>query len=133
MLREELAEQDLVTGETIGISVAIIILALVFGAVTAALIPVVLAVASIFVAIGLVAILGQAVDLNDFVPNIMTMMGLAVGIDYCLFILSRYREWTWENCCKARSRIANIRLEFKTHRSQYGDRWRYGIKRDRQW
>ena len=89
---QELAEQDLVTGETIGISVAIIILALVFGAVTAALIPVVLAVASIFVAIGLVAILGQAVDLNDFVPNIMTMMGLAVGIDYCLFILSRYKE-----------------------------------------
>ena len=82
----------MVTGETIGISVAIIILALVFGAVTAALIPVVLAVASIFVAIGLVAILGQAVDLNDFVPNIMTMMGLAVGIDYCLFILSRYKE-----------------------------------------
>ena len=89
---QELAEQDLVTGETIGISVAIIILALVFGAVTSALIPVVLAVASIFVAIGLVAILGQAVDLNDFVPNIMTMMGLAVGIDYCLFILSRYKE-----------------------------------------
>ena len=89
---QELAEQDLVTGETIGISVAIIILALVFGAVTSALIPVVLAVASIFVAIGLVAVLGQAVDLNDFVPNIMTMMGLAVGIDYCLFILSRYKE-----------------------------------------
>ena len=80
------------TGETIGISVAIIILALVFGSVTAALIPVILAIVSIFVAIGMVAILGQIVDLNDFVPNIMTMMGLAVGIDYCLFILSRYRE-----------------------------------------
>ena len=89
---QELAEKDLVTGETIGISVAIIILALVFGSVTAALIPVILAIVSIFVAIGMVAILGQIVDLNDFVPNIMTMMGLAVGIDYCLFILSRYRE-----------------------------------------
>ena len=89
---QELAEKDLITGETIGISVAIIILALVFGTVTSAFIPVILAVVAIFVATGLAAILGQFVDLNEFVPNIMTMMGLAVGIDYCLFILSRYRE-----------------------------------------
>ena len=47
---------------------------------------------AIFVSIGAVSVIGQIVDLNDFVPNIMTMMGLAVGIDYCLFILSRYRE-----------------------------------------
>ncbi len=89
---QELAEKDLITGETIGISVAIIILALVFGSVISALIPVILAIVAIFVSIGVVSILGQFVDLNDFVPNIMTMMGLAVGIDYCLFVLSRYRE-----------------------------------------
>ena len=89
---QELAEKDLVTGETIGISVALIILALVFGSVTAAFIPVILAIVAIFVAIGVVSVVGQVVDLNDFVTNIMTMMGLAVGIDYCLFILSRYRE-----------------------------------------
>ena len=68
------------------------ILALVFGSVTSAIIPVILAVVAIFVSIGAVSVIGQIVDLNDFVPNIMTMMGLAVGIDYCLFILSRYRE-----------------------------------------
>ena len=89
---EELAEKDLLTGETIGVSVALIILALVFGSVVSAMIPVILAIVSIFISIGLTAILGQFIDLNDFVPNIMTMMGLAVGIDYCLFILSRYRE-----------------------------------------
>ena len=88
----ELAEKDLVTGETIGISVAIIILALVFGSVTSAFIPVILAVVAITIAVGLISILGQFVSLNEFVPNIMSMMGLAVGIDYCLFILSRYRE-----------------------------------------
>ena len=88
----ELAERDLVTGETIGISVALIILALVFGSVTSAFIPVIMAIMAIFVSIGMVSVLGQIVDLNDFVTNIMTMMGLAVGIDYCLFILSRYRE-----------------------------------------
>ncbi len=89
---ETLAEEDLTTGESIGIGVALIILALVFGAVVAALIPIVLAIAAIFIAIGLTGVVGQFVELNEFVPNIMTMMGLAVGIDYSLFILSRYRE-----------------------------------------
>jgi RND superfamily putative drug exporter len=88
----ELAESDLITGETIGIAVALIILALVFGAVVAAFIPIILAIAAIFAAIGLTAIVGQFMELNEFVPNILTMMGLAVGIDYSLFILSRFKE-----------------------------------------
>ncbi len=88
----ELAESDLVTGETIGVAIAIIILALVFGAVVSAFIPIILAIAAIFAAIGLTAIVGQFMELNEFVPNILSMMGLAVGIDYSLFILSRYKE-----------------------------------------
>ena len=87
-----LAEEDLLTGETIGISVALIILAVIFGYVISAIIPIILAIVSIFVSLGIVSVIGQVVDLNDFVPNIIAMMGLAVGIDYCLFILSRYRE-----------------------------------------
>ena len=87
-----LAEEDLLTGETIGISVALIILAVIFGYVTSAIIPIILAIVAIFVSLGIVSVIGQVVDLNDFVPNIIAMMGLAVGIDYCLFILSRYRE-----------------------------------------
>ncbi|MBO40266.1 MAG: hypothetical protein CL729_01825 [Chloroflexi bacterium] len=88
----ELAEKDLQTGESIGIAVALVILALVFGSVVAAFIPIILAIVAIFAAIGLTGVVGQVIDLNEFVPNIMTMMGLAVGIDYALFILSRYRE-----------------------------------------
>lgn len=88
----ELAEKDLQTGESIGIAVALIILALVFGSVVAAFIPIILAIVAIFAAIGVTGVVGQVIDLNEFVPNIMTMMGLAVGIDYALFILSRYRE-----------------------------------------
>jgi RND superfamily putative drug exporter len=88
----ELAESDLVTGETIGIAIALIILALVFGSVVSAIIPIILAVAAIFTAIGMTSIVGQFMELNEFVPNIVSMMGLAVGIDYSLFILSRYKE-----------------------------------------
>ena len=87
-----LAEDDLFVGEMIGIGVAIIILALVFGAVVAAFIPIILAIVAVFTAVGLTGIIGQFVELNEFVPNIITMMGLAVGIDYSLFVLSRYRE-----------------------------------------
>ncbi|MDP6667581.1 MAG: MMPL family transporter, partial [Dehalococcoidia bacterium] len=88
----ELAESDLVSGETIGVGIAIIILALVFGAVVAAFIPIILAIVAIFTALGFTSIVGQFMDLNEFVPNMISMMGLAVGIDYSLFILSRYRE-----------------------------------------
>ena len=88
----ELAEQDLLVGESIGIGVALIILALVFGAVVAAIIPILLAIVAIITSIGLSGILGQVMELNEFVPNIITMMGLAVGIDYSLFVVSRYRE-----------------------------------------
>ncbi len=86
------AEQDLVTGESIGIPVALLILVLVFGAVVSALLPVILAIIAIIVALALTALVGQLGDLSFFVTNMITMMGLAVGIDYSLFIASRYRE-----------------------------------------
>jgi MMPL family len=44
------------------------------------------------VALGLVSLLGLAFDLSFLVTNMITMIGLAVGIDYSLFTVSRYRE-----------------------------------------
>ena len=88
----EIAEKDLQKGESIGLLAAIIILAIVVGAVVASFIPVILAVVSIVVAVGVTAVIGQSLDLTFFIVNIITLMGLAVGIDYSLFILSRYRE-----------------------------------------
>ena len=89
---DTIAEKDLQTGETIGIPIALLILLLVFGALTAALIPLVLGILSIVVAVGLTALFGQAFQFSFFVVNVIGMMGLAVGIDYALFIVSRYRE-----------------------------------------
>jgi RND superfamily putative drug exporter len=87
-----IAEEDLAKGETFGIGVALIVLLIVFGAVVAGLIPIAMGIAAIAVAIGIVAVLGLAFDFSFFVTNMITMMGLAVGIDYSLFIVSRYRE-----------------------------------------
>jgi len=88
----ELSESDAQRGEMIGIPVALIILLIVFGAAVAAGIPLVLAIVSIVVAVGTSAIIGQAFELNFLVLNIITMIGLAVGIDYSLFIVQRFRE-----------------------------------------
>jgi RND superfamily putative drug exporter len=88
-----LSEEDLQKGELFfGAPAALIVLLLVFGAVVAGVIPLVLALLSIFVALALTAFVGQAVDLSVFVTNMIFGMGLALGIDYSLFILSRFRE-----------------------------------------
>ncbi|MDO8617089.1 MAG: MMPL family transporter [Dehalococcoidia bacterium] len=89
---QHVAENDLQTGETIGVPIALAVLLLVFGALTAAVIPLVLGLFSILVAVAITALLGQAWPFSFFVTNVITMMGLAVGIDYSLFIVSRYRE-----------------------------------------
>ncbi|MEX1133545.1 MAG: MMPL family transporter [Acidimicrobiia bacterium] len=88
----QIAEEDLRTGETIGIGVALVVLVLVFGTVASGVIPIILAVIAIAIAMGLAALVGQFFDLSFFITNMITMIGLAVGIDYSLFIVSRYRE-----------------------------------------
>ena len=88
----KVAENDLKVGESIGILIGLVILALVFGALVSALLPLILAIAAIIVALALTALVGQFGELSFFVQNMITMMGLAVGIDYALFIVSRYRE-----------------------------------------
>lgn len=87
-----IAEEGLQRGESFGVLVAMVVLVLVFGAVVAGIVPIIMGIASIAVAMGLVALVGQATDFSFFVTNIVTMMGLAVGIDYSLFIVSRFRE-----------------------------------------
>ena len=76
----------------IGLPAALIILVLVFGAVVAGLVPVLMGLLSIVVAVALTALVGQAFEVSFFVVNMISAMGLALGIDYALFILSRYRE-----------------------------------------
>jgi uncharacterized membrane protein YdfJ with MMPL/SSD domain len=87
------SQKDLETGElAFGLPAALIVLVLVFGAVVAGLVPVLMAVLSIIVALGLVALLSLGFELSVFIVNMLTGMGLALGIDYSLFVVSRYRE-----------------------------------------
>ncbi|MCZ7590306.1 MAG: MMPL family transporter [Gaiella sp.] len=88
-----LSEEDLRKGEfQFGLPAALVILLLVFGAVVAGLVPVLVALVAIVVSLGLTALLGQAFELSIFVVNMISGMGLALGIDYSLFVVSRYRE-----------------------------------------
>ena len=88
-----LSNKDLKEGELFfGLPAALIVLLLVFGAVVAGLIPVLLAIVAIIFALALVAIVGQVWEVSFFVVNMLTGMGLALGVDYALFIVSRFRE-----------------------------------------
>ena len=90
---EKVSEEDLQQGELkFGLPAAMIILLLVFGTVVGAAIPLTMALISIIVALALVAVIGQFFEVNLFVTNMLVAMGLALGIDYSLFIVSRLRE-----------------------------------------
>ena len=91
-LFQEMAEETFQKGEMIGILTALVIMLAVFGAAVAALIPVLLAIVAVLTAVGLIAIISQARELNEFTVIVTTMVGLAVGIDYTLLIVQRFRE-----------------------------------------
>ena len=86
------AETDLRKGEGIGVPIALVILLVVFGAVVAAGLPILLSLLAITLAVALTALVGQTFDVSVFAINMVSMMGLATGIDYSLFIISRFRE-----------------------------------------
>ena len=89
---EESSKDDLESELRVGLPAALIILVMVFGALVAAVVPVILAILAIFTALGATALIGQVSEFSFFVTNMIFMMGLAVGVDYSLFIVSRYRE-----------------------------------------
>ena len=87
-----LTEEDIARGESIGAGIAFLILIIIFGALVAAFVPLILAIISIGIAFGLAALVSQLSELSFFVTSMVTMIGLAVGIDYALFVVERYRE-----------------------------------------
>lgn len=87
------SEKDLRRGELyFGLPAALLVLLFVFGAVVAAGVPLLMALVCIPVTIGIAALIGQTWSLSFFITNMVFAMGLALGIDYSLFVVSRYRE-----------------------------------------
>jgi RND superfamily putative drug exporter len=90
-----LAEFEPPETELIGLAFAIIVLILSFGSVLAMGLPIGVALSGVIVgSAGLVTILTKAFTIPDFAPLIGVMIGLGAGIDYALFIVTRYRELT---------------------------------------
>ncbi|MEA2582387.1 MAG: putative drug exporter of the superfamily [Thermomicrobiales bacterium] len=87
-----LAEADIARGESIGIGVALLILIVLFGALVAAFVPLILAVLSIVIAFGVAAVVSQFSEQTLATSAVIPMIGLAVGVDYALFVVERYRE-----------------------------------------
>lgn len=86
------SQKDLMKAEAIGLPIAIVVLLLAFGTVVSALLPVIIGAITVVIAFGLLALLGESIDLSIFVLNIVPMLGLALSIDFALLFINRYRE-----------------------------------------
>jgi len=86
------SKNDIIKAEMIGLPLALIVLLLVFGTIVGALLPLVVGLMSVTTTLGIVYFIAQNHSLSNFLPNLVTMLGLAVGIDYALFLTSRFRE-----------------------------------------
>ncbi|MGW5571933.1 MMPL family transporter [Nocardia thailandica] len=84
--------KDLVVAEAIAVPVTGLLLALVFGSLVAAALPIAIGLFAIAAALGILRALTALTDVSVFALNMTTALGLALAIDYSLFIVSRYRE-----------------------------------------
>ncbi|WP_395574887.1 MMPL family transporter [Streptomyces sp. BK79] len=78
--------------EALGVAVAAVVLFLAFGSLAAALLPIATALVSVGTAYAGISLLGHAMTVADFAPMLGTLIGLGVGIDYALFIVTRHRR-----------------------------------------
>jgi putative drug exporter of the RND superfamily len=91
-LGTKISKSESKTSELIGIAAAMLILVLVFGTVTAMVLPIAAAIFGLICGLSLVSLLGHLVAVPDVAPTVGAMIGLGVGIDYSLFIVTRARS-----------------------------------------
>ncbi|WP_277680787.1 MMPL family transporter [Saccharomonospora azurea] len=77
--------------EVIGVLIAAVVLLVTFGSLVAAGLPLATALVGVGISVAVITLLTQTLELDSTTPILATMIGLAVGIDYSLFIVSRYR------------------------------------------
>jgi uncharacterized membrane protein YdfJ with MMPL/SSD domain len=86
------AESTLRTGFAVALPVLIILLLVVFGSVASAALPLAIAIAGSVLALGAVDILEDHIALSSYLTDIVTFFALGVGVDYALFISTRFRQ-----------------------------------------
>src|SRR4029453_4631265 len=91
-LPTEAAQEEPGGQEFIGILVAVVVLLVAFGSVIAMGLPIGLALVGLATSVGLITLVASVVDVNSISPVLAAMIGLGVGIDYALFIVTRHRE-----------------------------------------
>jgi RND superfamily putative drug exporter len=89
-----LAEFEPPESELIGLAFAVVVLIVAFGSVLAMGLPIGVALAGVVVGIGAIGLISNVMTVPDFSTTLGAMIGLGVGIDYALFIVTRYREGT---------------------------------------
>ena len=111
----KLSGSDLQKGEAIGIPIALVILVFVFGAIVAALVPVLLSLFAIAVGIAIIAVIGNVSPLSFFAVNMLTFMGLAVGSTTAC---------SWSRDSGRSARVASrSRRRSSVRRGRRGGRW----------
>ncbi len=95
-LGTKISKPETKVSELVGIAAAMLILILVFGTVTAMAMPIVSAIVGLLTGLSIVSLLGHTLAIPDVAPTVATMIGLGVGIDYALFIVTRARSARYE-------------------------------------
>lgn len=88
----KMVEDDLKHAEVVSIPITLVILFLAFGALVAALVPLLLGITSVAAALGAVGVVSQIAPASDTTASVVVLIGLAVGVDYSLFYIRRERE-----------------------------------------
>ena len=90
--QEEVLEKDFRKAEVTSLPITLIILAIAFGTLVAAGLPVLLALTAVAATMGLIGPISQLSPVSESINSVILLIGLAVGVDYCLFYIRRERE-----------------------------------------
>jgi putative drug exporter of the RND superfamily len=88
---QKLSKPATESSEAIGLAAAVVILVFAFGTVTAMTLPIVTAIVGLIITLALVTLVGHSTDVPNISPTLATMIGLGVGIDYALFIVTKHK------------------------------------------
>ncbi|WP_330334683.1 MMPL family transporter [Streptomyces sp. NBC_00536] len=102
------AEQGAIGSEGIGMAAAALILLLTFGSVVAAGLPLLTALAGLAVSGALLPVLAAIMPVPDWSTSLAAMMGIGVGIDYVLLLVTRFREWRAEGLAPEAATVAAL-------------------------